>query len=205
MLDPSIALVLSSVFVASVVWTVAHSPAAHRTADGDGPAGLITINHVVMSGSMIVMAWWAGGLISAVVQIGAFAVFTGCWIVIAIRRDFPVSRMAAATHVGLNLAMIWMAAMPLTMPGMTGTTGMSDMGGMSGMHHDDGAAGSSMDPGSATAQLDATSVLTAVSVGLCAAALLWWLSRLVRGPHRSAAGSHVLMSAGMVAMLVAMH
>lgn len=146
---------------------------------GDGPAQLVTVNHVVMSASMIVTAWWAGGLTSAVVQVVAFAVFTACWVVVAIGTASVVSRIGAATHAGLNLAMIWMATMPLTKPGMPG---MTDGGGHAAHHHDDAPTTSAMDPVSMSSQLGLTSVLTAVSIGLCVAALLWWLSRLCTAP-----------------------
>ncbi|WP_295010412.1 DUF5134 domain-containing protein [uncultured Microbacterium sp.] len=162
-----------------------------RTQSGVSDDAVIDITHLVMSAAMILMLWVM--VIDAVTwaQVALFAVFALA-LVPAFRtsRD-GAARISLAGHVVLDAAMIWMlAAMPLL---------MSDMPMSGGGHaaHHGGMAMAEPTPTPVWAD-----VVNGVFIVLCLAVALWWAVQLVRvRGHRLHASCHLLMGAGMAAML----
>lgn len=183
------------------LWNLARARRAATSRERSGglsTAEVVDVNHVVMSAAMILMVWVAVGDAVLWMQVAVFAVLA-LSLIPGLRSAAGKQRVDVVAHIGLDGAMIWMLiAMPALMAGM-------DMGGSGGDSHHSGHTGDDMSMGmsSTPGWVDVTNW---AFVAACVAVALWWLVRLLGGrDHRLHALCHLLMGAGMAAMLVAMN
>lgn len=183
------------------LWHFAHArrqTTSHEQSGGMSSAEVVDVNHVVMSAAMILMVWVAVGDAVLWMQVALFAVLA-LSLIPGLTSSAGSDRVDAVAHIGLDGAMIWMLiAMPALMAGM-------DMDGSGGGSHHGGHTGDdmAMEMSSTPGWVD---VANWAFVAACVLVALWWLVRLVGGrDHRLHALCHVLMGAGMAAMLVAMN
>lgn len=188
--------ILTACFVATGIFCLGFWIARgdHGRDPSSGP--LVDANHALMSVSMIAMIWLPFGQIGSWVQAGAFALLGAGLAALSVRATPAVHGVDGLSHVLLNAAMVWMLlAMPLLMG-----TGPSASGGGHHQHHGGGTE--------AAHQVSATpgwvSATNTVAIAISAAVALWWAVRAVRGHHRLHALCHLLMGAGMAAMLALM-
>lgn len=206
----------------SAAWTVAFAAtgvyALARLAaltSGSLQAGdrLVELVHLLMSLAMIAMAWgWTGppGSPGGLVQIVGFGLVAVWFLSRALE---PGSRLVHGYHALMAAAMVWMVA---TMPLLMGMPMTADGGGGHG-HHGGGTDVVAAVPAGPTP--DWASVGNWAFVVLCAAAAVFWVVRTARPTElrtegdvvvrsrtvrRIDGGCHVVMSAGMGTMLVAM-
>lgn len=189
--------ILAVVFIITAVLCVA-ALVPSRSEDGKRSVGLhiaVHINHFVMSLCMLVMIWVASGSVWLWLQVGFFVVLGVAFLIGVFGSRGASGRIDLLGHTVLNGAMVWMLlAMPLLM------AGSMDMGdgemGHGGMEHGDMAM--AMTPTWASA-------INWIFIGLMALLTIWWLVRIIRAPrHVVHLLCHLLMTAGMGAMLILM-
>ncbi|MBW0101353.1 DUF5134 domain-containing protein [Pseudonocardia sp. KRD291] len=174
-----LALALSVVFAATGAYALVRWSAA-MTGPLPPSRRMAELAHLLMSVAMVVMTWSWAGTTGVTVQIVAFSVFTGYFVLDAVRRYRTGSHGCAggSAHALMAAAMVWMlAAMPLIMPTPV-VAGAGGHGGHSGHGGGDGAA---MDMG---AHAGPAAWAVVVTIGACAALLatsVFWTVRGLRG------------------------
>lgn len=155
-----------------------------------------------MSAGMILMTWVM--ILGPILTWGQVALFS-LFGLLALGGVFTATSVGAridyAGHVVLHAAMVWMlAAMPLLMSGPSSAEHGTHGGHDHAAHGDHGAhAAMSCEP----VWVD---IVNGVFVAASFLVAAWWLVRLIRGDHRRwHALCHILMAAGMGAMLLAMN
>lgn len=165
-------------------------------------AQVVDVNHVIMSLAMILMTWMMFGDALLWMQVVLFALLAMSLVPNWTRARTSVERTDVATHLTLDVAMVWMlAAMPLLMAGMAHGSGGGHGG--QGSHATHGGQEMSTAAAATPAWTDAVNWLFVVA---CAVAAAWWVFRGAQGQgHRWHAACHALMAAAMSVMLVAMN
>lgn len=195
---------LTIVFVLTGLYCLWHLLGSRRRAVASPTSGslsfaeVVDVNHAIMSVAMIVMIWVAVADVVLWAQVALFVVLALSLFPGLVAASRGTERTDVATHVVLDVAMIWMlAAMPALMAGM-------DMGGSGGSHHaGHGGDGMEMSMSATPAWADVVNVLFVVA---CLVVTVWWIIRAAgwRG-HRLHPLCHVMMGTGMAAMLVVMN
>ena len=147
-----------------------------------------------MCAALIAMMWWSEPAVAAWLQAAVFGC-AGMWLALAHRRGFGPTRLpgpAGLHHALMAGTMIWM------LTAIPGTTAMP------APRHDHHAM-AAMPQAGVPGPVLAVSILAA---GYCVAASIPWLRRAIGpGPRLTdpAAAGQAAMSAGMAALLIAMH
>lgn len=195
-------LVLTLAFAVTGVVCVLDLMRRHRRAGTDAggvsDADVVDITHAVMSGAMILMIWVMVSDAVTWAQMILFAIFALALLPVFGRSRTLPGRVDLAGHLVLGAAMIWMlAAMPALM------AGADTDGGGGGGHAGHGGGGAESTLTVTPGWVDA---VNAGFVVLCAGAAVWWMYRLVAvRTHRLHRFCHVVMAAGMAAILLLMN
>lgn len=198
-------VVLTCAFALTGLYCLFHLARSRSTA---APSRVLTdeqvvhVNHAIMSVAMILMTWVMFGDALLWMQVALFIVLTGSLVPNWIRARTAVERTDVATHIILDVAMVWMlAAMPLLMAGMDHGSGGDH--GNHGSHAEHGHHDMPTAVAATPAWADAVNWLFVVA---CAVTAAWWVLRGTRSRgHRWHAVCHALMAAAMSVMLVAMN